>query len=417
MNTIFRLTLNTCLTLLLTAVIFAEEGEQWQQFRGPHRNGIASSAGIKTAWSGEAPHQLFRKEIGQGFSGISVAGDAFYTMFATEGDSTEYLVAYSREDAAEKWRYPVGKMFVDQFGNGPRSTVTIDGDRLYALGSTGILHALDRQNGKALWTVSFPEQFEAQVPQRGFSMSPLVDGEQLIIETGGYSERTDSTRILKNHIASFEKKSGKLRWQYDLDPGFAGYSSPFILTFAGVRQYVFVTSRKVFGLSTTGRKLWETDAAPFTVGMPVQVGEDRLFIAAADDAGCKMIRLFRQGDSIAVETLWSNRNMRNHFNSSLYQNGCIFGFNNATLTCLDAGSGEVKWRKRGLGKGSLIATENHLIIISDTGKAVIAEASGEAYREVGSFQALAGKSWTSPTLVDGRLYCRNLTEMTCYDLK
>jgi outer membrane protein assembly factor BamB len=136
------------------------------------------------------------------------------------------------------------------------------------------------------------------------------------------------------------------------------------------------------------------------------------------DSGCVMLRLTRAKEAaFEIEEVWSNRNMRNHFNSSILHGELIFGFDNATLKCISASTGELLWAKRGFGKGSLIAGGSHLVVLSDKGQVMLVEATGEEYRETGSFQALDGKSWTAPSLAGGRLYLRNLTEMTCLDLR
>lgn len=390
-----------------------DEGEDsWAQFRGPARDGISNSKNLLQSWPDDGPREIWRKPLGTGFSGFAVDGDRFYTLFAE--DSTEFLGCYNQADAEELWRFELGKMFVDEFGNGPRSTPVIDGNTIYALGSMGFLYSIDKNDGKSSWQVSFPEMFESTVPRRGFSMSPLIDGDRLIVEVGGLVQPQDS--IFNSNIAAFSKKDGSLLWKHNINPGGTGYSSPMIITANDVRQYLFHTSRQAIGVSMDGEILWRHSTLPFVVGMPVFIAPNKVFISSATDEGCVMFRIINDSDSIRTEEVWANRDMKNHFNSTLAVNGKLYGFSNATLKCIDAETGKTHWRKRGLGKGSLIATDTHLYVLSDKGKLVLVEANPDAYTEVSRFPALKGKSWTAPTLVGGKIYLRNLTEMACFDL-
>ena len=130
-----------------------------------------------------------------------------------------------------------------------------------------------------------------------------------------------------------------------------------------------------------------------------------------------MVQVKAEGDGFAVEEVWKSNLMRNHFSSTLYHDGHLYGFDNATFKCLDAATGEQKWAKRGFGKGSLIYADGKLIVLSDRGRLALVKASSDAYTEVGGVQALTGKSWTAPVLADGRLYLRNHTKLVSYNLQ
>lgn len=392
-----------------------EDSDTWPQYRGKYRDGISHSKDLLPSWPAEGPREVWRVAVGPGFSGISLSGDRLYTMFAA--DSTDFLVCYNAADARELWRYPLGEMFLEEFGNGPRSTPTVDETTVYALSARGVLCAVDKASGRALWKVSFGEKFDSETPQRGFAMSPLIDNGLVIIETGGLVQAEGEEKIFNTNIAAFDKKSGELRWQYNINPGRAGYCSPVAVDWQGNHRIVFLTSRKAIAFSDDGAVAWQAEALPGIVGMPVFIAPDKLFVSSSLDLGCKLLQIDASGDSVQVADVWANREMKNHFNSTLYHNGHLYGFSNATLKCLDAASGEMRWAKRGYGKGSVIATEQQLIILSDRGLLALAEASPEKFTEISRIQALNGKSWTAPTLVGGRLYLRNQSEMVCYDLR
>ena len=388
--------------------------DDWPQFRGPNRDGIATSTGLLESWPEEGPRLMWKVPIGQGFSGITVAGNMLYTGFA--GEDREYLGCYDEATGKELWRLDLGEKFVDEFGDGPRSSPVIDGETVFALSSNGDLHAVDRKTGKALWSVSFPKKFESKVARWGYSMSPLVDGDMLVVEAGGGEGEG---------IAALNKKTGDIIWTgFD---GEVGYSSPVAVDLNGQRQYIFVASKPgdprqppkqaVISISKEGALLWEHAIPGFTVAMPLFIEPDKIFISASNDDGCRLLQIKSDSGQITVGDGWQTRFMKNHFNSSIAHKGYIYGFSNATLTCLSADTGEKIWAKRGLGKGSLVLAEDRLIALSDKGKLVLFEASPEGYKEISAFQPFHGKSWTSPTIAGGKMFLRNQKEMAGFDLR
>ena len=223
-----------------------------------------------------------------------------------------------------------------------------------------------------------------------------------------------------------DRKTGKTIWSaYN---GVVGYSSPVFATINGQPQYVFLVSKpgdqpqappKQFavGLSREGQVLWEHPAPGFIVAMPLFVPPDRIFFSASNDDGARLLKLNQVDGKTQVEEVWHTQFMKNHFNSSVVSGDSIYGFSNATLTCLSLADGEKKWVKRGLGKGSLVLIDGRLLALSDKGRVVLFEATPEAYREVHAFQPFTAKSWTSPTVAGGKLFMRTQKEMAGYDLK
>lgn len=388
--------------------------DAWPQYRGPNRDGVSPMKNILKSWPESGPKQLWKVSIGTGFSAIAVVDGHVYTMFA-DGDR-EFLGCFNEANGTEKWRLDVGALFKDEFGDGPRSGPVVDGDLVFGLGSNGQLHAANRKTGKEVWKVSFTEAMSGKVARWGYSSTPLVDGDRLIVEVGGGEERG---------VAALDKKTGKTLWSaYN---GETGYVSPIAIDYKGQRQYVFIGTKKaepnrappqeLVGFSKDGKVLWSHEIPGFTVAMPIFVGPDKIFVSASNDDGCRLIQLKEKDGKIAPEELWQSRYMKNHFNSSVVYKGHVFGFSNATLTCLSLETGERKWSKRGLGKGSLVLVDNHFMVLSDKGRLLMIEASTEGYRQISAWQALEGKSWTEPTAADGKLFLRNLTEMSCIDLR
>ncbi len=379
----------------------------WPQYRGPARDGRSTETGLLDTWPDGGPREIWRVPIGPAFSGVSVVGERLYTM--ASDTSQELALSFDVRTGKEVWRTAVGPQFEESFGNGPRSTPTVDGDRLYVLTSHGVVVALSTATGEEAWRVDFGSEFGVQVPRRGFSESPLVTGDLVVVSPGAGNGKS---------VAAFDKRTGLLRWTVGSDP--AGYSSPVAIDFRDQRQLVLLSPSHAMGLSTSGDLLWRHEFAPgisVKPAMPLLVGSDLLFFSASYDIGGLALRLQQSGDQVRVQELWQDRVMRNHFNTSVAVDGYLYGFDNATLRCVEAETGRSVWAKRGgMGKGSLIYAEGHLIVLTETGRLLLVEASAEGFTEKGRGQVLEGRSWTLPSLADGRLYVRNLEEMVCLDL-
>lgn len=426
--------------LCLTAPLAAENTD-WAQFRGPDRDGISSETGLTTTWPEDGPKEVWRVEIGEGFSAISVVGNRLYTMYAesppepeaveasdseaadgeaaAEGDEAgaeaeakpagrEYAAAFDATTGKEIWRTDVGEKLDNQFGNGPRATPTVDGDRLFVLSSFGTLYALATADGKELWKVDFTsEDLGSSRPYFGYSTSALVQGDLLLVEVGGSEGKS---------YAGIDKTSGEILWTSG--EGSSGYSSALRIEMHGQEQFVYVTGGFLRAVDKDGQEIWSYEwPQGETHSMPILIEPDMIFASGAEGVGAAVVKITSSDDGLGVEEVWKSNRFKNHFSSSVLHGGHLYGFDNATLKAIDALTGEQAWAKRGLGKGSLILADGHLLVLSDRGVLVSIEATPEAYNEKARVQAIEGKSWTAPSLADGKLYMRNHAEMVCYDLK
>jgi outer membrane protein assembly factor BamB len=379
----------------------------WPQFRGVNRDGVSAETDLPRSWPAEGPRVVWKRAIGEGYSGISVAGDRLYTM---DSDGTaEYVLALEAGSGKEVWRVPAGPKLIDAMGNGPRTTPTLDGGTVYAMGSHGRLLALKAADGAMIWELDLPQAFGAKRPNWGYSGSPLIDGDLLILEVGGKDNRG---------VVAFEKATGKVRWGA-LD-GDAAYASPVVMTIGGIKQYV-VTRRagsQTVALRPDGSVLW-THPGPFSViASALFIPPDKVYVSGGDDAGAVLMRIKTEGGKATVEELWQTRTMKNHFNNAVLVGDHLYGFDNATFKCLSVATGEQTWASRGLGKGSLLAADgNLLIVLSDTGTLLLVEATPGAYTELARFQAMEGKAWTAPALANGRLYLRDHDEIVALEMK
>jgi outer membrane protein assembly factor BamB len=379
----------------------------WPQIRGPARDGHSPEVGLLRSWGEGAPRLLWRQPIGEGYSGIAAAGGRLFTL-AAYGEE-EYALGLDAATGRELWRVALGENFHEEFGNGPRATPTVDGEVVYAVGSTGRLARLLAASGEKLWEVDLTRAFGMPVPQRGYSPSPLVDGDLLVLEVGGAEGRA---------LVALDKKTGATRWVAGEGP--TGYSSPIAVTIGGVRQYVFLrrAQPEIVAVSAGGEILWTHPFPSSGISMPLFVPPDRLFFSAAHDEVGLLLRVTEAADGrFAAAEVWRHNRMRNHFNTSVVVGEHLYGFDNATLRALVAATGETKWAYRGFGKGSLVVADGLLFVLSDRGELALVEATPEAYRELGRSQALEGKSWTAPTLAGGRLYLRDQDEIACFEVK
>ena len=426
------------LALASAAGIMAESAiEDWPQFRGHHRDGMSPATGLLDSWPEGGPKELWRKPLGEGYSAISVTGGRLYTMFAeapAEGDDagaaadgdtggqagdegeaqaepekTEFAAAFDAASGEELWRTPIGQRIVTQFGNGPRSTPTVDGDSVYVLGAHGELAALAAADGKVRWQIAFTEAFGSSRPYWGFSTSALVEDDMLLVESLGPEGKA---------YVALDKASGEVRWTTGEPHPQGSYNSPMAVTLSDRRMFVYIGNNVLRAVDTSGKEMW---SHPWPEGeshaMPIFIPPDRFFASGTEGIGAALIRVKSDGDAMTVEEVWTNPRMRNHFSSSILHDGNIYGFDNATLKCISLDTGEQQWAKRGFGKGSLIYADGHLIVLSDRGSLVQIEATAEGYKEKGRVQALDGRCWTAPTLAGGKLYLRGQTEMVSYDLR
>ncbi len=384
------------------------EGTDWPQFRGANRDGHAAPANLLRSWGKDGPRELWRRDLGAGFSSVASVGNSLYTLAATP--ETEDVLCLDATTGQTRWQVPLGKRFKGTFGDGPRSTPAIEGDVVYAVTSDLQLAALATKDGKIHWQHDLQELFGATRPRFGFSPSPLLNGDLLVLEVGGPEKKS---------LVAFDKKTGETRWT-DLD-GPAGSASSIFVELGGEPQYVLVrlAGAKLVGLSKDREELWSHPVGQDTICMPLFVPPDRFFCSSAQQGnGGTMIQVNRSQDGgFEVEELWTERRMRNHFNNSVVIGKNLYGFDNATLRCLDATTGKILWSHRGFGKGSLSACGDQLYILGDQGTLALVAADSNKYRELGRVQAMEGRAWTSPTVAGGKLIVRDLDQVVAYDIR
>lgn len=381
----------------------------WPDFRGPARDGRYDGPPIRTDWPRDGLPLVWKQPIGLGYASFVVADGRAFTI--EQRRRQEVVAAYDVETGREIWTDAWAGEFVEGMGgDGPRATPTYHDGRLYALGAIGELRCLDARTGAVIWRRNILEDSGASNLDWGMSASPLVVDDKVIVLPGGRGGRS---------VAAYHKMTGEPLWR-SLDDRQA-YTSPMLVTLGGVRQLLVVSATRAVGLTVEeGRPLWEypwaTDMG-INVAQPLLLGGDRLFLSAGYGHGAAVIEVQREGDRFTTRTVWQNLRMKNKFTSSVLHRGYIYGLDEAILACVDAATGELKWKGGRYGYGQLVLAGDHLIVLTEDGDVALVSATPDRHEEVATFKAIEGKTWNHPVVVDGWLLVRNLREMAAFDIR
>jgi outer membrane protein assembly factor BamB len=407
--------LSLCVTLGVCGLALPQllcQEHDWPQWRGPDRTGVSSETKLLQRWPAEGPPLLWKiKTAGAGFSGPAIAEGYLFTLGNREG--AEYVICFDIQKGRERWAIKNGVAYANDYGDGPRSTPTVDGDRVYALGASGDLCCLKTADGKEVWRLNILKEFRGSNIGWGISESPLVEEDKLIVTPGGE----------KGTIVALDKLTGRTIWT-STDPAGgredAGYASPIAFTVGNLRQIATFTDKGGIGVrASDGRFLWRYDQMANTtanVATPI-FHNDHIFFTSDYGAGCALLRLKADG---SAEEAYFNKEMRNHHGGVVRIEGHLYGYSSSILTCMAFETGKVAWRDRAVGKGSLCAADGHLYLLSEDGVMALAEATPAGYKEKSRFN-LTDRSqeptWTHPVIANGRLYVRDQGSIFCYDVK
>jgi outer membrane protein assembly factor BamB len=241
------------------------------------------------------------------------------------------------------------------------------------------------------------------------SGAPLVVDDKVIVLPGGPRGKS---------VAAYDRLTGTPTWTALDDP--QAYTSPMLVTLGGIRQVLVVTARRAVGLTVEdGRLLWEYPWSNYngiSVAQPLLLGDDRVFLSASYGHGSAAFEVTRTGETFSVKTLWQNTRMKNKFASSVLHRGYIFGLDEAILACLDAATGELKWKGGRYGYGQIMLAGEHLVVLAEDGDVALVKATPDGHEELARFPAVSGKTWNHPVIAGGRLIVRNLREMAAFDI-
>lgn len=396
------------LLLLLLGTLFcaatASHAADWNQWRGPNRDGISSEGGWLPVWPKEGPKRLWTAKVGAGWSSVAAVSGRVYTLGNV--NETDQVLCLDSNTGGALWRHAYACASADPNGYpGPRCTPTVDDKLLFTLSRRGQLYCLNTDNGRIVWWWDLAQKFGARFPTWGLSGSPLVEGNMVIVETGAAG----------GSVIAFEKLSGRVLWRSGNDA--AGYSSPVAFDFNNQRQIAVFSAAGISGRAANdGRILWSfpwQTQYGVNAATPVVFG-DKVFISSGYNRGCALVEF----GSKQPKAVWSNGNMRNHCTSCVLWQGNLYGFDEGQLRCLDFVTGAVRWSQGSFGKGSLIVVDGKLLIYGEGGRLAVAEAMPEGYKELASAQVIGGRStWAPPVLSGGKIYCRSADNLICLDVR
>ena len=386
-----------------SAVVMAST--YWTSFRGPDHDGYYRQQPVRTDWGG-ALTALWKQPVGGGYSSFVVAEGRAFTV--EQRGTRELAAAYDLATGRELWTTAWDALFRTG-GDGPRATPAWHDGRVYVLGATGEFRALDAATGRTLWRTDILADAGAENVDFGTSASPLVVDNTVVVLAGGANGQS---------VVAYDRKSGKRVWGA-LDDG-ASYSSPVLVTLAGVGQILTFTATRLVGLSPeNGKLLWELPWTTYNqASQPLVAGPDRVFVSTGNGMDAAMLHLAAGADGqLTVRELWRTNRMNNNFSSSVLHDGFIYGLDGTILACVDASTGELKWKGGRYGSGQLILASGHLIVLTEEGELALVRADPKAHQEITRFPAIEGKTWNHPAMSDGILLVRNIEEMAAFNLR
>jgi outer membrane protein assembly factor BamB len=381
----------------------------WTDFRGPLRDGHYKEEPIRTTWPAAGLTPKWKQPIGGGYASFVIANGRAITI--EQRGPEEVVAAYDVATGREIWTNRWTAAFREQMGgDGPRATPAWRDGRIYALGGAGEFRTLDDATGKQVWRTNILQDASAGNLPWGMAASPLVIRDQVLVLPGG---RTGQS------VVAYDRNTGKRAWSALDDQ--QGYSSPQLVTLDGVEQILVFSATRLMGLSSErGELLWEfpwKTMYDVNASQPLVVGDNRVFVSTGYGSGAALIELTQEAGTFKVREVWRSIRMKNQFTSSVLHDGYIYGLDDAILACVDAATGDLKWKGGRYGYGQVVLASGHLIVLTEQGELALVRATPERHEELARFPALEGKTWNHPAMSAGILLVRNANEMAAFDLR
>ncbi len=380
----------------------------WPSYRGPLGNGASTEKNWNAQFPADGPKVLWRADFGTGISAVTISGGRAYSMGNVDGADVIYCLDAST--GREQWRhkFPL-KLDDNMFEGGPRSTPTVDGDRVYTVSHEGDLWCLNATTGKPIWYHHYQKDFNGRRPSWGYAGSPLVTGKMVVCDVGAENGST----------VALDKETGATIWKAGADK--AGYASPVEATVDGKSVIVVLKADSLVGCDVKdGHELWrgkwKTDY-DVNAATPLVVSNNRILVSSGYNAGCILYEI----TGSEAKELWRNKNLRAHINSPVALQGFVYGIdgnaNGGELVCLDLANGQRKWQDKSVKGGSLISANGKLIILTEKGELITGDASPEGFHPISRAQIFDKRCWVQPTLASGKLYVKdNFGEARCLSL-
>jgi outer membrane protein assembly factor BamB len=381
-------------------------GADWPGFRGPNRNSAIPGMHIETDWSASPPVQMWRRPVGPGWSSFAVRGDRVYTQ--EQRGNEEVVTCYNLLTGEPVWKHgDAARFWESNAGAGPRGTPTLSNGRVYTFGATGILNALDARDGASVWSRDVSADAERKVPEWGFSSSPLVLEDLVIIAAAG-------------QLVAYDVATGKPRWFGPKSGG--GYSSPQLLNIDGVPQIVLISGARTTGVTPgDGKVLWEHAWLGAPMLQPALTGDGGVVIASGDmngGMGTRRLAVAHGAAGWTAQEVWTSPGLKPYFNDFVVHKGHAYGFDGSILACIDLKDGKRNWKggRYGHGQMVLLSDQDLLLVLSEDGELKLVAATPDQFTELARFPALEGKTWNHPVVAGDVLLVRNGEEMAAFRL-
>jgi outer membrane protein assembly factor BamB len=386
----------------------AKQIAEWPGFRGRRRDSVIRGVRIDTDWAASPPIALWRRPIGPGWSSFAVDGDLVYTQ--EQRGEEEIVSCYQLSTGEPIWRHRDSARFYESNGGaGPRGTPTVHNGRVYAMGATGIVNALNATTGAVIWSRNAATDTGAPIPGWGYTASPLVVNDAVIAATSG-------------RLVSYDIATGSPLWTHTTGGG--GYSSPHFVTIDGVAQILLLAGNGATSVAPAdGTRLWQHSWNVGTaIVQPGLAGEHDVLIGLGDamgGQGMRRLALARGPAGWTVEERWTSRGLKPNFNDSVVHEGHAYGFDGNILSSINLADGERKWKGGRYGNGQmlLLADQDLLLVLSEDGELALVSATPDKFTEVARAPAIEGKTWNHPVLVGDVLLVRNGQEMAAFRLQ
>ncbi len=383
-------------------------GGDFPQFFGPNRDGKLAGPRLVRDWKTQPPKELWRREVGAGWSGFSVKG-RFAVTQEQRGD-LEAVVCYDLLSGDVIWSHTdEARYFTVLGGPGPRATATIDAGLVFAQGATGMLNCLKLTTGEKVWSVNILDDNAAVLPEWGVAGSPLILDDVVIVNPGGGGMRS---------LVAYDKKTGERAWSGGKNG--ANWSSPVLVILGGVKQILMFGSEGVAGHdASNGKVLWDypwKQGHPH-VSMPIAVSDTEVFVSSGYGTGAELLEVLKQEDgTFSAERVWKSMAMKAKFANLIHLGDHIYGLDDGALACVNLERGRRAWKGKRFGHGQVLLVGDVLLMMAESGDVILFDPNPDEQTELTRFTALVSKTWNPPALAGEYLLVRNDKEAACFRL-
>lgn len=397
------------------------QAAEWSQYRGPTHDGI-STENVKLPWPAAGPATLWKVPTVNGFSSFSVGGGKAFTLISQDA---EVCIALDALTGKQVWSEKLGEATYqgggdsgtqgNKGGDGPRSTPSFSDGMVYVYTSDLVLHCLDANTGKPVWSVDMVKKYGGHNVAWSNAASPVIEGDLVYVAAGGKEQS----------FLAIHKKTGQVAWKSGSEQ--ITHATPVVDTVLGQKQVIFFVQSGLVSLNPdTGKELWRY---PFrystsTAASPVVCG-DIVYCSAGYDVGGGACKITKNGDAFTAKEIWrtpGNKQVPNHWSTPVYKDGYLYGmfsfkrYGVGPVKCVEVATGKVMWDQPGFGAGNVILAHDKLLALADNGELVAIDPVPTGYKEICRTQAVTGKCWSTPALNDGKVYVRSVKEGACLDL-